>query len=218
MVRNRLWFRGENGIYRIATFYPKKNELQGVTLFSMGRPFRLEKRIDAERGVWQEDGWTFYDVEERTFKQDGSMEVSFSPSQRIELPESPEDFKAINEETEEMPVSKLWHFIKKVAAEGYDPTPYRVELHKKIAYPALNIITVLLGIPFALRMQRYGGLAVAMVISLSLGFVYWVIFEVTLSIASAGLLPPFIAAWIANALFGGLGIYLLLRVEEQAVF
>ena len=105
-----------------------------------------------------------------------------------------------------------------MAAEGYDPTPYRVELQKKIAYPVLNVITVILGIPFALRFSRHGGIAMGVGISVVLGFVYWVLFAVTVSVGQSGLLPPFAAAWSANLLFGGLGLYLLLRVEAKAVY
>jgi lipopolysaccharide export system permease protein len=81
----------------------------------------------------------------------------------------------------------------------------------------LNIITAFLGIPFALRLPRMGGLAAAVGLSLTLGFAYWVLFAVTVSIGQTGLLPPFLAAWVANILFGALGVYLLLRVESQSI-
>jgi lipopolysaccharide export system permease protein len=108
--------------------------------------------------------------------------------------------------------------VKEIEADGYDPTPYRVELHKKIAFPLLNMITVFLGIPFSLRLPRHGGLALGIGASLAAGFLYWILFAVTLSVGQAGLLPPFVSAWAANVLFGILGVFLLLRVEEKAAF
>jgi lipopolysaccharide export system permease protein len=217
-VTNRIWFKGEDWIYEIATVVPSKNELQGITLFEIGRPFHVLRRVDAARADWEEGRWVFYDGVERTFKEDGSMETANWSRKPIALRETPEDFREVERETEEMPISKLRTYIRKVAAEGYDPTPYRVELQKKIAYPVLNLVTVFLGIPFAIRFSRHGGIAMGVGISVVLGFVYWVFFAVTVSVGRSGLLPPVVAAWSANALFGGLGTYLLLRVEEKAVY
>jgi len=217
MVRNRIWFKGEEGIYRIATFLPARNELQGVTLFQIDRPFRLAKRIDAARAKWEDYQWIFSDVEERTFGAEGKgMEMVSLSSQQVDLNERPEDFRAIDEETHELPISKLKYYIEKIKAEGYDPTPYQIEIHRRVAYPFVNIFTVFLGIPFALRLSRQWGLAVGIVISMVLGFSYWTLFAITISLGKSGLLAPLPAAWAANILFGTFGLYLFLRVEEKA--
>jgi len=217
-VRNRIWFKGEDGIYNIASFLPSKNELQGITILSVARPFRLVHRLDAVRGRWEAERWIFYDVVERTFAPDGGMTTTFAPEKEIRLSETPADFQEIQEEAEGMPFSTLRRYVKEIEADGYDPTPYRVELHKKIAFPLLNMITVFLGIPFSLRLPRHGGLALGIGASLAAGFLYWILFAVTLSVGQAGLLPPFVSAWAANVLFGILGVFLLFRVEEKAAF
>jgi len=216
-IRDRIWFKGEEGFYKIASFLPAKNEMQGVTWFTVSRPFQLARRIDAEKATWQDGQWVFYDAVERVFQSGELIETIRSDQRNIQLQETPEDFHVLRTEAEEMPFSRLLRYIKKIESEGYDSTPYRVELHKKVSYPVLNIITAFLGIPFALRLPRIGGLAAAAGMSLVLGFVYWVLFAVTVSIGQAGLLPPFVAAWAANILFGTLGIYLLLRVETQPI-
>jgi lipopolysaccharide export system permease protein len=217
MVRDRIWFRGEEGFYKIASFLPAEKEMQGVTWFTVARPFRLARRIDASKARWKDGKWVFYNVVERTFRPDGGIETKREAEREIELPETPEDFQVVRTETDEMPLSKLLGYIRKIESEGYDSTPYRVELHKKISFPVLNIITAFLAIPFALRLPRVGGLATAVGLSLIIGFVYWVLFAITVSIGQAGLLPPFVAAWAANILFGAVGVYLLLRVEALPI-
>jgi lipopolysaccharide export system permease protein len=192
--------------------------MQGVTWFTVSRPFQLARRVDAEKAIWQDGEWVFYDAVERVFQSGELIETTRSDQRNIALQEIPEDFHVvIRTQAEEMPFYKLRRYIKKIESEGYDSTPYRVELHKKVSYPFLNIITAFLGIPFALRLPRIGGLAAAAGMSLVLGFTYWVLFAATVSIGQAGLLPPFVAAWAANILFGALGIYLLLRVETQPI-
>ncbi len=217
IVRDRIWFRGEEWIYNIASFLPSKNELQGIVLLKVTGPFQLTRRIDAEKAIWKDPQWVLYDVVERSFQAESIKKTSYSAQKQMDLSESPEDFQVIQKGAEEMPFLKLQRFIKKIGAEGYDPTPYIVALHKKIAFPVLNIITVFLGVPFALRFSRYGGFVVGIGISLVLGFLYWVFFAITISIGQMGFLPPFISAWGANLLFAALGVYLLLRVEEQTI-
>jgi lipopolysaccharide export system permease protein len=216
-VRDRIWFKGEEGFYRIASFLPAKKEMQGVTWFTVSRPFQLSKRVDATRAIWEEGRWVFYDVVERTFQSGELAEIARADRKSIDLHETPEDFEALRKETDEMPFRKLRRYIRKIESEGYDSTPYRVDLHVKVSFPVLNIITAFLGIPFALRLPRIGGLAAAAGMSLILGFTFWVLFAVTVSIGQTGLLPPLVAAWAANILFAALGIYLLLRVESQAL-
>ena len=217
MVRDRIWFKGEEGFYKIASFLPAKKEMQGVTWFTVSRPFQLSKRIDAARATWEEGQWVFYDVVERTFRSGELIEITRADRKSIDLQETPEDFEVLRTETDEMPLRKLRRYIRKIERDGYDSTPYRVDLQVKISFPVLNIITAFLGIPFALRLPRIGGLAAAVGMSLVLGFIFWVLFAVTVSIGQTGLLPPLVAAWAANILFAALGIYLLLRVESQPI-
>jgi len=217
MVRDRIWYKGEEGFYRIASFLPAQKEMQGVTWFTVSRPFQLSRRIDAARATWEEGQWVFHDVVERTFRSGELIELTRADQRRIELAETPEDFEVVRKETDDMSFSKLRRYIQKIESEGYDTTPYRVDLQVKVSYPLLNIITAFLAIPFALRLPRVGGLAAAAGMSLIIGFAFWVLFAITVSIGQAGLLPPFIAAWVVNVLFASLGIYLLLRIEAQAI-
>lgn len=217
MVRDRIWYRGDEGFYQIASFLPAKKEMQGVTWFTVSRPFQLSRRIDAARATWEEEGWVFHDVVERTFRSGELVEITRADRKQIDLAETPEDFEVIRKETDEMPIAKLRRYIRKIESEGYDSTPYRVDLQVKVSFPVLNIITAFLGIPFALRLPRIGGLAAAAGMSLILGFTFWILFAVTVSVGQVGLLPPVVAAWAPNVLYAALGIYLLLRVESQAI-
>ncbi|MBI5198152.1 MAG: LptF/LptG family permease, partial [Nitrospirae bacterium] len=51
-------------------------------------------------------------------------------------------------------------------------------------------------------------------LSLVLSFAYWMLFSFMLSLGYTGHLPPFFAAWAANILFGGIGIYLAFQIKR----
>jgi len=216
-VGGKFWFKGPGGIYEISAFQPVTRELYGITYFEVARPFRPARRVDAARAVWTDGEWEFQDAVERTFLPEGDVKTVHLDRVTLGLRESPEEFQTLARHTEHFPFFQLRGTIQEIEAAGYDATPYRVELHRKISFPALNVITVLLGLPFALRLPKTGGLASAVGISLVVGFFFWVIYAFTLSLGKTGMLPPLVSAWAANLLFLGLAAYLLLRLEGSAI-
>jgi lipopolysaccharide export system permease protein len=216
-VGGKFWFKAQEGIYEIAAFQPKTEELYDITFFEIARPFRLARRVDAAKATWEDGQWVFHQVAERRFLPGMEVQTTYADRMNLDLKESPTDFQTLAQYTEEFPYFKLRKMIREIESEGYDSTPYRVEMDRKIAFPALNVITALLGIPFALRLPKTGGLAAAVGISLVIGFLYWVLFAVTVSFGKTGVLPPLVSAWAANLLFLTLGTFLLLRVETQAI-
>ena len=216
-VGGKFWFKGPDGIYEISAFHPVNEELYEITYFEMARSFQPVRRVDAAKAVWKDGKWVFHDVVERTFLPDGDVTTVHRDRITLDLRESPAEFQSLAKHTEHFPFSELRGMIQEIEAAGYDATPYRVEMHRKISFPALNVITALLGIPFALRLPKTGGMAAAVGISLVLGFLFWVLFAVTLSFGKTGLIPPLASAWLTNLLFLGVSAYLLLRVESRAV-
>jgi len=215
VVRNRFWFKGSEGIYSIACFQPAKKQLQGVILLMVQRPFTLARRIDAASAQWNGKDWIFYEVTETDFGEGGHLTKRHYPEKMLHIPEVPEDFQEIQEKTEEMPFSELRKYVRKIREEGYDATPYQVDLHRKIAFPFLNVITIFIGVPFSLRSSRAGGMGFGVAVSMVIGFIYYVVFALGVSLGHSGVLPPVISAWAANVLFSILGIYLLLRAETS---
>ena len=73
---------------------------------------------------------------------------------------------------------------------------------------------VVLGIPFALRNSRSGGVAVGIGSSIAIGFTYFVINAILLSYGRSDVLPPVVAAWGANLIFVMGGGWLALTVKN----
>ena len=82
-----------------------------------------------------------------------------------------------------------------------------VELQRKIAFPMVTIVMTLLAIPFAVTTGRRGAMY-GIGIGIVLAIVYWTMLSVFAAIGAGGLLPPMLAAWAPNILFGrGGGVY-----------
>jgi lipopolysaccharide export system permease protein len=209
-----FWYRSKNEIYNIDFFDPEKNMLQNITIFYFGPNVSLNKRIDAKNAYWIDNAWVFHEGIIREFKPDGDMTLKKFTKMAISIDKTPEDFKMSRKEGDEMSFSQIKRFIKMTKKEGYHSTPYEVEMHAKIAYPFINVIMGLLGIPFALRIGRSGGMALGISISIAFAFMYWIFFAFCVSLGKGGSIPPFVSVWIANAAFGFLGTYLFLHVRQ----
>ncbi len=214
MVRNRFWIKGQEGIFNIATFNPVRKELQGIMILRIKEPFTLWQRIDASRALWDGTQWVFHDVVETEFPAEGSLKKTYYSRKVLPIEEVPEDFQELESKTEGMPFRRLRQYIKKVQEDGYDATPYVVDLHQKVALPFLNVITIFVAIPFSLKTSRSGGMALGVAVSMAIGFVYYVLFALCISLGHSGVLPPLVAAWAVNILFASFGLYLLLKVES----
>ena len=75
-------------------------------------------------------------------------------------------------------------------------------------------IVTLLGMPFAVRSGRSVSAALGIGQSLAIGFAYFVMNALLISLGHNGILPPLVAAWAANVIFAMIGLWLMLTLEQ----
>jgi lipopolysaccharide export system permease protein len=106
----------------------------------------------------------------------------------------------------------LGRFIKALARSGGDVNELKVEQALKIAIPVTCLIIALFGAPLATSTQR-GGAAYGIGVSLGVTIIFLMMIQLTKAVGGKGLLPPNLAAWLPNILFGIVGGYLLSRAR-----
>jgi lipopolysaccharide export system permease protein len=210
---DQIWYRGQKGIYNFKLFDAQNNRLRGITIYYMGQEMTLTMRLDAEWGEWQDGRWLLHNLLITRFQTGEFPTLENIAQQVVDLPEKPDDFKIVQKDVETMGYSELKRYIGKLQSEGYDATRYLVDLHGKIAFPLVSIILAVIGIAFSLRSERSGGIAQGIGVGLLIGFSYWLVFAFGMSLGRSGALPPLIAAWLGNILFGAASVYLLFRIK-----
>ena len=85
-------------------------------------------------------------------------------------------------------------------------------LHRKIAFPFVTLVMTLIGVPFAVTTGRRGALY-GVGVGIVLALVYWTMISVFAAFGAGGAMPPLLAAWAPNLLFGAGAVYLLLTVR-----
>ena len=212
--RKNIWIKGHRTIVYISYFNPQDQSLSGITLNHFDQQFRLTRRVDAAKGKFQNKHWIFYDVMEQKLNlQSGSYAVNFLDEQVEELDLLPEDLKRAAKKSEEMSFKELYRYIQDVEGEGYDATPYRVDFQAKFALPLACIIICLIGASVTLRKTTREGLATSITFGLVIVFLYYVTQGFCTSLGYGGVLPPIIAAWVANFIFACLAVINFLNAD-----
>lgn len=208
-----IWFHGRSGIYNIEHFDSRTETLIGLTVYDFNPGFKLDRLIEVPTAQWRNDHWAIDSAVERRFDDGGNVLTRSLAANEVVLPERPQDFQIIEKDPEELNFRRLRRHIRELSQKGIDTTESRVDLHLKLALPMVPLVMVLVGVPLASRNPRRRPIATSVAIGLVVGFSYWVLLALTISLGHGGAIPPVIAAWTANGVFAVLGAFLFLGPE-----
>lgn len=209
-----IWIRGDRSITHIAYYNPSESAIYDVTVIYFDKAFAMQRRIDAERGEYTDDGWILYNGMVQRFDENDDHHVTdIHDRLPIGLDFLPDDLLRVVKESEEMNFGALLSYIRKIEREGYDATRYRVDLHAKTAFPWVCLIMGLMGSGIALRGRTREGLAASFAYGIATAFLYWGCYSFCLSLGYGNVLPPPVAAWAANFLFAGIGGLLIFNLD-----
>ncbi len=209
-----FWLRNSSGIYNIREMDLDKKVLRGVTFFGIEKPFSLKRRTYARQAVWRNGGWVADRAKVRVFDRNGVVEESVIEGFVLPGLRGPDELLTMEKSYDRMSFLELREYIKELDAEGYDTDKYRVELLGRLTFPGVNFIMVLLGIPFALKTGRQGGVAAGIALSVAIGFSFWIVFALCRSLGHNGVLPPVVAAFFPDILFLAIGAYMFGHVRQ----
>ena len=113
---------------------------------------------------------------------------------------------------DEMGYAELGRYIDALARSGSDTRKLAVERALKIAIPFICIVVALFGAPLAVSSPRSGP-AWGVGVSLATTFLALLMFQLAKAVGAGGVLPPTLAAWFPNLLFGAAAGWLLKRTQ-----
>ena len=205
-------FGGDTRIYNYSHFDPTSNVFARLTLLDLSKePFGIKGRTFARRARWDAatESWLLEDGWERKFE--GERVISFEPfeQRRIALPEHPDYFKKDAVESSMMTLNQLRKHIRDLSRSGFDVLDLRIALYAKFATPLTCLVMVLVGLPFAFSVGKRGALY-GVTIGIVIGLLYWGLQGLFSQMGKYEMLPPLLAAWGPNLLFGAGGLYLFL--------
>ncbi|MFH1710302.1 MAG: LptF/LptG family permease [bacterium] len=210
-IKENVFFRdSSNRYFYVRKVNQKLSSLEDIMIYEMGQG-KFPRVILAKSAKYDGKNWALSDgvihrYEDATGKLD--YEANFSEMQ-ILVNENITNFTD-QKTTYEMNSKELSILVSMLKKGGVDAKVLLTDLYMKVSVPATCLIFALLGIPFSLPAAR-SGRAFGVVFCVSLIFTFYVVASVSRSFGHGGILSPFFAAWLPNALFGLLGISLIMK-------
>jgi len=183
-----------------------------------GLRFTLEKfngrdlayKVTGDRITWDStnNSWRIQNYTARTIH--GNRERVWQGTKMdTTLNLTPAELYIKKENYEEMTFGELDNYIQRERLKGAEEIVYyEMEKHNRISSPFATLVMTLIGVSLSSRKLR-GGIGMHLGLGILLTFTYILFMRITTVFATVGDLPPYIAAWIPNAIFILIGLYLL---------
>jgi len=211
VIENVAVYGSGNRIVFARLYDTEKKLLTDVIIHEHDVSENLVSKITAQSGVWTGKEWKFFKVIMWKIDNSGKIlsEPTFYAEKVIPLKERPRDFAYKEWHSEYMSYAELKNYIRNF--RGTSTKLIRglmVDLYQKVSFSLISLIIILIGAPFALITTR-GGVMIGVGMSIAIGLLYYACIAICIAFGKAGILSPFVSAWIGNVVFAVIGIYLL---------
>jgi LPS export ABC transporter permease LptF/LPS export ABC transporter permease LptG len=210
------WIFGQNSkIYNYDLFDPAQNLFGGLTVLEVDPvTFEIRRRVFAGRAKWSESQnlWLLESGWVRDFS--GSTIVQYERFNVKDLPELTEPPSYFNREVLpaiQMSWPQLRRYIDELRRAGFDVSALTVQWHRKLAFPLIAPISMLLAFPFAFLVGTRGAIG-GVAVGIGIGIVYWLGAELLTAMGGVGQLPPLLAGWSPDIIFFFLGLYFFFKM------
>ncbi|MEQ8192042.1 MAG: LptF/LptG family permease [Candidatus Eremiobacterota bacterium] len=201
----------EDGIERI--IYAKKYSLKDgimedvvVNEYMGKQPVRVTY---ADKALWEYNSWSLLGGKTYSYDEEGKVNslISFKRT-TMSVKKSPMDISNTQKFPEEMNSREIKERIDRDRKMNLDYHWLEVQYHAKFSAPFACVVFAMIGVPFGLRPHRSSS-SVGFGVSLVIIFFYYIMMVTFATIGNFNVLPPFIACWMPNIIFGAVGFYLI---------
>lgn len=176
---------------------------------------QLVQKLMADRIAWDsvKKKWS---IENYTVRDVNGLKEKMTngPKKDTTLDMRPVDFEVYDNIYSAMSTRELNSRIEKEKTRGTGVMQLlELEKYKRYVYPLSAFVLTLMGVSLSSRKVR-GGVGLPLGIGIFLSFTYIVSIQFSTMFSLKGGLPPIIAVFIPNILFGALGVYLLIKAPK----
>jgi len=212
-INNLSMYGLNNRLYFVSEFIPSAKTMEGITILEHDEKQNLTKKIVANKGVYRNGLWRFYQSITYNLDERGQIknEPQYYEEETMTIPETPEDFLKQRQRPDFMTISELDDYIWRLSKSGATTTirNFKIDLYQRFTMPVTCVIIIILGLPFALMMKKRATGLSSLGISIMVGFIYYVLNAIGLALGKAGILIPVLSASLSHIIALTTGLYLL---------
>ena len=192
--------------------------MKGLTIIDRSQG-GLNQIVVSESAEWNpsQNIWDFYNGTMYLVAPDRSYRniVRFE-HQKLELPRTPLSLAEKTRDYDEMNIAQAYEqlAIDRLSGDRQKIRKLEVRIQQKIAFPFVCVIFGLVGSVMGSIPQRTGR-GTSFGISVIVIFSYYLLLSVCGALGQAGILSPFIGAWLPNFFGLSVGLYLLRQVTQR---
>jgi len=184
--------------------------LSGATFFLFDQDQRIKERLEAETATLGDGVWELTNVKRIRGQQ---------PVEQMDKATVPTSLKAefVGESLsspDTVPFFELRGKIATAKSFGLAATSYEMQFHRLVALPALLAAMTLIAAMVSLKFVRFGQSLTVILGGILAGFVLYVVSELIQAFATAGAIPPIVAAWLPVLVASACGTTVLLHKED----
>jgi lipopolysaccharide export system permease protein len=211
---NRFYYKNELGFYSFEKHDLNDNRFDFFIFTSWDENYNQDILLTADSAIWEKGSWTFTNASIKQKNDAGTYQVSNYAETGFPLGVEPGDFFIPEYKINELSFSELLALSR--TNKGARGTEAWLKLLERLSFIFLGIPLLMLGLPLLLiAHQKWGrDLSLAIPLSCGLAFGAWGGWSVLQSLAKAGVINPFFAAWSIHLLVAAIGTFLILQEDR----
>ncbi|BAZ42093.1 permease YjgP/YjgQ [Calothrix sp. NIES-4101] len=202
-------------------FYADKfdgKQMKGLTIIDRSTE-GLNQIVVSESGEWnaKENIWDFYNGTSYLVGADRSYNNIFRfQHQKVELPRTPLSLAEQSRDYGEMNIAQALEQLEleRLAGDEQKIRKLKVRIQQKFSVPFVCVVFGLVGSAMGTIPQRTGR-GTSFGVSVIIIFTFYLFSSIASALGIAGVLSPFLAAWLPNFVGIAIGIFLLIRVSQR---
>lgn len=215
----------------ISSFYIRDNPTRNITIteynssmktgygmqifeFQLESSVQLYKTTYANTFQWDSiiNSWILNKIAVKEVSN-STMKIIYKDADTFKFSFDAASLSKISKPIDQMNIFELYEYLIFKKNGGEDIEKELTDFYGILAFPFANFIVLLFGVPFASVKQR-GGMAVQIGAALIVSVIYLVFTKVGQTLGYSTGLSPLISAWLANAIFLLIGIYVLAKTPK----
>lgn len=205
-----VWLRDQNNFIHIEEV-TTPTQILGITQYAFNQQRQLSTVSFAASGQYQQNQWNMQDVTQSVIGSDIKAIHMAHAIWTMQL--NPLILKLATVDPTDMTLPKLYRYNSYRKANALEYAHSALIFWQRIAQPLATMVMMLLAIPFIFGPLRTVTMGLRLVAGIVVGFSFFLFNQFFGPLSLVYNLPPLLAALIPTTLFGGFGLWLLLKIR-----
>ncbi len=212
-----LYFHGADTVWSATLLKDDATLLKDVWLLRLAPDYSIDELMVAKEAAFDGEKWFFKGVLEQGVSKEAGGRVKTSSEKQIKLKETPADFVVMRKQVTDQGILELYQGIRRLEKTGLETTELRAAFWAQLFYPFLGVSMLWCGLAFVLGRSK-NHLATGVTIGIGLGIGCWMFWNVLVSLASTGKIPPLLAPVLCHLLLFVMGFVSFAKVVRGVRF